>query len=174
MMRRTENTIHIGLVTIKTLRDYILDNDLSEEDSIVLNQINFDELALEHRKEYNEGIVYPYFILRILIKEDEDSIVPFGRIMVVHKDEQRFYEDYIPKPMEKGPSNSHEFDTVFRCGYCGDMVEFNGDKLDDNERVFRISILEKFTSTITTKHTVGYCCRERHKQQYKDYVGPSN
>ena len=157
----TEKTIHIGNVTIKALRDYILDNNLDEEDSIVLNQINFDEVALEHRKTYNEGIVYPYFILKVHIKEDEINSVRFGRIMVIPNDKDRFYEDYIPQPIEQGPSSSHEFDTVHRCGYCGNMVEFNGDKLDDNERLFRISILEKFQSTVITKHTTGYCCRNR-------------
>lgn len=160
-MRRIENTIQIGYITIKALRDYILDNNLTEEDSIILNQTNFDEIVLEHRKIYNEGIIYPYFILRIHIKEDENNLVPFGRIMVLLKDRDRSYEDYIPERIEKGPSSDHEFDTVYRCGYCGDMVEFNGNKLDDSERAFRISILEKFKSTVITKHTTGYCCRNR-------------
>lgn len=157
----TEKTKYIGSVTIKALRDYIIDNALDELDSIVLSQVNFDELALEHRRTYNEGIVYPYFILRVHIKEDEMNSVPIGRIMVIHNDKDRFYEDYITKPIEQGPNSSHEFDTVFRCGYCGDMVEFNGNKLDDNEREFRISVLEKFKSTVTTKQVEGYCCRNQ-------------
>jgi hypothetical protein len=161
MLSRIENTRHIGNVTLKSLRDYILDNAITEEDTIVLNQINFDEIALEHRRIYNEGIVYPYFILRVLIKEDEDNSVPFGRIKLILKDENRFYEDYAPQPLEQGPNSSHEFDTVYRCGYCGDMVEFNGNKLDDNERAFRISVLEKFPRTVTTKQTSGYCCRNK-------------
>jgi len=41
-------TLHyIRQVTIKSLRDYILDNGLTENDTLLLNRENFDDIVLE-------------------------------------------------------------------------------------------------------------------------------
>lgn len=164
MLRRIANTEHIGNITIKALRDYILDNSLSEEDTIIVNQINFDELALEYRKTYNEGIEIPFFILRVLVKEDGTNSVPFGRVMIILKDKDRYYEDYIPKVVDNSPNDSHEFDVIYRCGWCGNVVGFNGKELDNSDKSFQIKVLEKFNRTVQQPHITGYCCKNRTQQ----------
>ena len=51
-------------------RDFILDNGLTESDTLLLNQVDFDDLAIEYRKTYNDSIFIPYFLLRILVQDD--------------------------------------------------------------------------------------------------------
>ena len=50
-----------GGITIKAIRDSILDFKLNENDSIILNSWNFDDIVIEYRETYQESISVPFF-----------------------------------------------------------------------------------------------------------------
>jgi len=50
-----------GNITLKTIRDYILDHSVTESDTIYLHSQNFDDLAFEHRATYGKSIPIPFF-----------------------------------------------------------------------------------------------------------------
>lgn len=150
---------HIGVINIKSLRDYILDSSLSEDDTITLNQRDFDALALEYRRTYNEGIDVPFYLLRVLIKEDETIRVHVGKIKVIKNDEERDYEDYLN--IKEDPDTQYKYDNIYRCGYCGNIVDFDGREFSDDKRRFKIGILEKFEKTVKQTSVHGACCRDR-------------
>ena len=70
-------------ITIKALRDFILDNGVSERDVIFLHFVDFDNIVLEYRATYNEAIQIPYTIIGVLIKEDRTAKVREGQIGIV-------------------------------------------------------------------------------------------
>jgi len=155
------NLQYIGRLTIKSIRDYILDNSISEEDTILLNPFDFDELTLEYRRDYNEGMPNPYFLMRVLLKEDASYSIPQGRIQIISKDTNRFHGDYAVTK-ETGPDKSHQYDNIYRCGWCGNFVDFDGAEFDDETRSFKIAIREKFSSTIIERSVNGRCCRHKY------------
>jgi hypothetical protein len=70
-------------VTIKALRDFILDSEITENDTILLNPINHDDIVLEYREIYSESINLPYILLGVLIEEDKNNQVPENRIGLI-------------------------------------------------------------------------------------------
>lgn len=50
---------------------------------------------------------------------------------------------------------------VYICGYCGDIVDSNGNKLDSHEREYNMKVIDKFGDSVV--HRVhGKCCRENY------------
>lgn len=80
---------YIGGLSLKCLKEYISEQRLTSADSIVLSQVNLDELALEYRNKYGQGIVLPFFLSEVWIKEDQDQHVPIARIEIIKNDPQR-------------------------------------------------------------------------------------
>ena len=76
----------IKIVTVKSVRDFILDNALTENDTLLINTNNIDDIALEYRATYGESIKYPYFLLGVLIEEDTSGKVNKGRIGIIRND----------------------------------------------------------------------------------------
>lgn len=153
---------YIKNLSIKSIRDFILDQGVSEGDSLALNQTNFDELVLEYRKTYQEGLQVPYYLMRVLIKEDLEHQTPVNRIKLIRNDESRFEEDYnIVHKIEAGPDQSHAYDEIYRCGYCGDVVDGQGNAFDSKTRLFKISVFDKFEGTIQLQLVEGKCCINR-------------
>lgn len=142
-------------ISIKTLKNFILDNGLTENDTLVLNTYNFDEIVLEYRKVYDEGITVPYFLLGVLIKDDEDNIVPLGRIGLL-KDDFESRQD----PSSVYEAEFSDWDVAYRCGYCGNIVDESGYELTGDERSKTIRYIEKYENPIV-KHVHGRCCRDR-------------
>jgi hypothetical protein len=152
---------YIGkIILIKSIRDFILDAKLTENDTILLNQVNFDNIVIEFRNTYNESINSHYFLLSILIKEDDSNSVPLNRVGVIKNDKNRFKDDYKQQSsIDKNlPDESHAYDTIYRCGWCGNVVDFDGSEFDPQTREFYISIHKKFRNTITEKAVSGNCC----------------
>lgn len=63
---------NIGEISIKSLRDAILDFKLTNNDIIILHTLNFDDIIIEHRKTYRESIRIPFVLLGVEIKEDKE------------------------------------------------------------------------------------------------------
>jgi len=53
--------------------------------------------------------------------------------------------------------------TVYRCGWCGNVVNFDGSELDPHARAYNIKIIEKFGHSVE-KHVDGYCCKGKRHQ----------
>ncbi len=158
-MKKTVHTIKN--ITIKSLRDFILDSQVTENDSISLNQVDFDNLAVEYRSAYREGIVVPYYLISVWIKEDLTRSVPQCRIALIKDDESRYENDYQgeERPM---PEDDIDLETVYRCGWCGNVVDADGSEFDSGEREAKIRLLQKYSERVNTTRVNGACCPNGH------------
>lgn len=142
-------------ISIKSIRDFILDFGLTENDTIILNSINFDDIVLEHREIYNESFEAPYLILSVLIKEDTQKKVPQNRVGIIKND-----TNSIRKINEYDDSEFYDEEVAFRCGWCGNIVAENGEVLEGEERRRKIKYIESHPNP-SVKHINGMCCRDR-------------
>lgn len=141
---------YIGQINLISIREFIIDNALNEMEAIVLNQNNFDDLVLEYRDFYGTRMEVPFIYMGVRVLEEDANKVPINRIMVI---------DY--EPIDNIESiNLNEI--VYRCGYCGDVVDYNGEKLHSQERLRKIELLKKYGNEIEVKHTMGECCVEKN------------
>jgi serine/threonine protein kinase len=51
---------------------------------------------------------------------------------------------------------------IHRCGGCGNIVDSDGNELNDHDRDYNLAVLKRFGSNLS-KEVEGYCCRERSK-----------
>ncbi len=140
---------YIGEIRLKSIRDFIIDNRLAETTAITLHQRNFDDIVLEYRDFYGESIEIPFIYLGVRIMEDETNKTPQDRIRVV------YYE-----PLEPSESINLE-EIIYRCGWCGNVVDFDGERLDPQIKSEKIALLEKYRNELTIKSTTGYCCIDK-------------
>ncbi|WP_336689198.1 MULTISPECIES: hypothetical protein [unclassified Chryseobacterium] len=70
-------TFRLKPITIKSIRDFILDHEINENQVIILNKYNFDDIVLEHLNFYKVSATFPYKIITVLIEED-----PFDKIAI--------------------------------------------------------------------------------------------
>jgi len=147
----------IGKISIKSLRDLILDSNLTDRDTVLLHQKDFDELAVEYRETYNESFQIPYLLLDVLIKEDKRLTTSQGRIVVLTNDTESVRTNII----EDNP-----YETIYQCGWCGNIVGYDGSKLNSEIRKDKIRIHQKHNNTITEKQVNGYCCPNGHETKH--------
>lgn len=153
---RTVNTSYIGKITIQSLRYYILDFRLTGSDTILLHQIDFDELALEYKETYNSSLPVPFVELGVLVDEDTDGGVPKGRVRVI-VDDNRLQE--IRAAVD---TLSESDEIIYRCGWCGNIVDFDGAELHPQTRMHKINVLEKYKYSVTEERVHGACCTNGH------------
>ena len=134
--------------TVLYLRNFILDNNIPDTDSISLSQEMFDEIALDFRNTYKEPIHLPFIFLNVWITiADRGSI---GRNQaIITKD------DTPPEEVDNGPELPS---IVYRCGYCGNYIDETGEALTGEP--FRLAMLswEKF-GDIVFERAKGKCCK---------------
>lgn len=157
-----EKTDYIGLINIKSLRDYILDKKLTEQDAILLNTLNFDNIVLEHRETYREAIKIPFFFLGVLIDEDTNHKVPEGRVSVI-KDDSRSTRKLMQEKEILFQDPKYYGTVVYRCGWCGNIVDYDGTCLDTQTRNHKIMLLKNHSDYVKTKAVSGYCCPNGNK-----------
>lgn len=148
-------------ITLKSLRDFILDTELTEFDTIILHQEDFDELALQFRDEYDEHLPSPYLLLGVLIREAGREQPRKGSLIVVENDTESIR---VKEPEHVDPNK-----IIYRCGYCGTLVDENGGKLDSDEFDRNADYLNRFGNAATVHHRSGDCCRYRDQE---DMVTP--
>lgn len=137
-------------ITVKVLRDYILDAGITDADTIMLNQADFDELALEYRNEYNEHLPFPYLLLGVLVREEAKGVVKRGSVVVVENDTES---------LRVNPNEVFDpYMIIYRCGYCGSLVGSNGEELNSKEYKWCADYLNKFGNKVKIQHERGYCC----------------
>ena len=69
-------------ISVRLLRDYIIEHKINPGDSIVVNPLNFEHLIEEARKS-PEGITIPLKLLGIIIAKDNTASVDIGKIQIV-------------------------------------------------------------------------------------------
>lgn len=143
-------------ITIKTLKDFITDSGLSEDKTILLHSRNFDDIILEYRDFYNESMLIPYFLLGILIEEDESRKVPVNRIGIVQ--EEHF--DIISNKNYEDNFDLYDGENAYRCTHCGSIVDSKGNEMFDDDRDRVIRYIENYENPIVN-YTSGKCCKDR-------------
>lgn len=144
--------VHIGKpIRINDLRNYILDAGISDVDTILMNPADFDELALEYKETYKERLPEPYLLLSVLIRPGNGLSLKPGSISVLENDTDSIRERMASKE-EVDP-----YRIIFRCGYCGRIVDEHGGELDPDQLSSAYQYLNKF-SDAQVEHTTGYCC----------------
>lgn len=146
---------NIGEICIKSLRDAILDFRLTNNDTIVLHSLNFDDIIIEHRETYRESIRIPFILLGVEIREDKEKRAFRNKILILKDDNASKNNSTSQK--EEYPS----LETFYRCGWCGNVVDFDGTQLIPEKRNDKIRLLEKFGSSINVKAVTGYCCKNK-------------
>lgn len=144
-------------INIKSLKDFILDNKLSDTDTIVLNAWDFDNIVFEFNSTYKEPFFAPYNIIGVLIKEGTyDTTVPKGRIGILYNDKESI------RKIEPLILSELSYYNIYRCGWCGNVVEQDGSLLSASERNNQISHLQKFGQSIV-RQVHGKCCPQGHE-----------
>lgn len=158
MEKENFSTLKVGKVLdIKTLRDFILDRGVTSNDTILVSSFDFDEIALDYRKVYNESITVPYLLVGVLIKEDSQKRnLKVGEVIIVK-------DDLISRREIQESRNNEYYDgeIIFRCGWCGNVVDFDGAELESVERRRRIEVLQKFGKVVGVKRVHGKCCSHK-------------
>ncbi|MBP1645297.1 MAG: hypothetical protein H6Q16_872 [Bacteroidetes bacterium] len=71
-------------ISYKMLKEAILNFNLNEDYTIVLNYNNFDDIVLEYRDIYSEEMIFPHYLLGVEIREEENNeSVPQNRIGII-------------------------------------------------------------------------------------------
>lgn len=69
-------------ISVRILRDYIIEHKVDKGDSIVLSALNYSHVVEEARHSA-EGLSLPLNILGILILKDDTNSVETGKIQIV-------------------------------------------------------------------------------------------
>lgn len=70
-----------------------------------------------------------------------------------------------PDPPLAPATRNHEIyeQTVYRCGYCGNIVNEDGSELSHVDYQYKAAILDSFGSQVT-QNVVGFCCKQEHNK----------
>jgi hypothetical protein len=144
---------YIGrIISIKLIREFIIDESLFDGKVILLHRLNFDDIILEYRNFYNESIKFPYYIIGVLITEDKSQKIPFDRVGIVN------IEDYKAQHiLSQKAFDLYDKVKAYRCEFCGRLTDENGNILFGNERDIIISYLKESDNPIVHK-IYGKCC----------------
>lgn len=139
-------------IGLKYIRNYILDNNISENDTLLLNSENFDDLVLEHRTIYAQGITVPFYFLRVLITEDTQGCTSLNKIRIVRDDPARYEGDFDPKVRKDREFQSipAQDKKIYQCHHCCNIVKANGAKVSPETRAKQIGLLEQFKDRLSS------------------------
>ena len=143
---------YLGDFSIKSIRNFILDNKVVAGSCITLNSNNFDDLASDYRDAYRKSLEEPFVLIGVLVEEDVSGKIPENRILV-DQESKRLLEI-----QEAENAIPYEDEIIYRCGWCGNVVDFDGSELDAILRSRKISSLQKFGSDIEIHRVHGTCC----------------
>jgi hypothetical protein len=74
--------MHNYTMTFNGIREYILENEITDSFAIVLHPFDFDRVALDYIS-IHETIERPFEILGIEILEDTSGKVPKNQVMII-------------------------------------------------------------------------------------------
>ena len=152
--------LRLGTITILSIRNFILDSGLTSSDAVVLNTLNFDDIVLEYRETYKESIPIPFYLLEVLIVEDESMKKYMNRIKASRDDRRRFEGDYLQSKIKDIQLSDLSNDDmhIYRCGWCGNIVDYNGAELSSEAKLRKFEVLKNFEKQIKVTKVDGRCC----------------
>lgn len=83
MNKKTDIKSPSQRITYRLLRNIILDENLTEDDTIILNSKNLDDIILEFLKDYKESMNFPHILLGVLIREADGEKIPVNKIGIL-------------------------------------------------------------------------------------------
>ncbi len=156
MVKKKPEIKYIGQkITYQLLRNKILDENLTENDTIILNSKNFDDVVIEYLEDYGQSMTFPHLLLGVLIRESDGERIPQNRIGILKDDDESIRVD------TSNEFNYYDGEIVYRCGWCGNVVDEKGKELEGYYRERAINDIENYKSAIV-KHTNGNCCPNGH------------
>ena len=151
----TLGPLHLGtLLTINVVRTFILTQQLTEADTVLLHPTNFDALSLEYSETYRETLYDPYFLLGVLVESALDQSVPLDRLMALCNDNRPHRlalaeERFIP---------TDDGRLIHRCGYCRSFADAQGKLLSEADRNVHIKLLRLRGGPERVELVHGECC----------------
>lgn len=156
MLMKKPEIKYIGKrITYKYLRDIILDENLTDSDTIILNTKNLDNIILEYLDTYNVSMTFPHLLLGVLIREADGESIPLSRIGILRNDDESIRES------EDSGFDYYDGEVVYRCGWCGNFVDESGKELGAFKRNKAIHYIKNHGNAIV-KNTNGKCCPNGH------------
>jgi len=138
-------------ITYKLLRNIILDINLTDTDTIILNSKNFDNIVLDYRDYYKGSMIFPHLLLGVLIREADGENIPQNKVGILKNDEGSLR---ISDDLE---SDYFDGKIIYHCGWCGNVVDESGKELGAFDRNKAINNLQNHENSIVKK-TNGKCC----------------
>jgi hypothetical protein len=141
----------INLRAVKECVDVL---QLTESDTLRIHPRNFDDLVEEYRDTYGHAMPDPFYMVGVLVEEAHVQDQPYDHIVAFLDDDRASRPVYNATP----PSLADDDRPIYRCGYCGGIVDESGREVDTNTRALHIKILTARGHT-DVQHRHGYCCR---------------
>lgn len=148
---------YIGQVTLLAIRGWILDSGLTDKDTVLLHPTTFENVVEDYRQMYREPMPNPFFLLGVLIDETTEVRVPENRVVALVGDERA---DRPMRPTGKPPQPVDDGRDVYRCGWCGSIINDYGEVLEGEAREYSIFLL-RTRGDSGTRHRDGECCKGR-------------
>lgn len=141
-------------VTINVVRTFIMTQQLTEADTVLLHPDNFDLLALEYQETYRETLYDPYFLIGVLVESALDHSVPLDRLLALCNDNRPHRlalaeERFIP---------TDDGRVIHRCGYCGSFTDAQGKLVNEADRNTHVKLLRLRGQPDRVEHVHGECC----------------
>lgn len=87
-MKQDGELFYIGQVSLVSLRNFILNKNLSGQHVIRLHSRDFDTIVLDYRQQHGQSLKQPFYIFDTLIEEETMMQVPQGRIRALETSSQ--------------------------------------------------------------------------------------
>lgn len=149
----TFNEVHyIRFIEIKSLASFIRNRKLNKDDTIRVSLKCFDDIALNYRETYEEGIELPFFLDGVLIEPDMGGYIKNGYLGIIKDDINN------PSRLPIIQENILPIETVYRCGWCGKIVDNQGDEHDRDTVARLIKLIERYGDDIVERVNGRNCC----------------
>lgn len=143
-----------NLISYGKLRDVIIDECLTQNDTIILNSIDFENIALDYREFYHESFPTPHLLLNVLIRESSTENIPINRVGILRDDfdsVRSFESEYFAWDGEQ----------FYVCRFCGQPVEENGTILEGEGKI-RAKFLINQRTQYGVNQAWGKCCKAKY------------
>jgi hypothetical protein len=155
-------TLHyVGQITVKSVRDFVMDNKLTDNDTVFLGYGDFEDLSKEYHQTYRQRLPDPYIVFdTVLVEQDILGRIPVGRIGCMRNDTRRPGQIRNKEDLRQSLLNSEMI--IYRCVRCGDIVDANGDELDITTYGYHRQILETRKAKGFVRTIQSYCCTSQN------------
>jgi hypothetical protein len=151
---------YAGIITLKSIRQYVLDHKLNGEHLILLHHKSYKLLSNEYRSLYKMALPIPYLVFDTPITLDDTYHVPEGRIGITLNDEKSIRGERIQLSLDIN-------EVVYQCGWCECIVDFDGDELSYSEVGRKAELLSQFGIDIEVKNITGRCCINLARERFR-------